>query len=216
MVLIRLYGTVENLNITDTTIAVASNHLGTGWARVGIVAGRLEAGGQILNTNVSNSTIAVHRCLSSIGGIVGYSRGWIAGTTVQGVHLEGNGDTGGIAGTNSGVILRQGATYVIRGGQIASNTVRNVSIWHWSVHASRSVGGITGFQTRSATTNNTVNGLIVTVASPNSPAVGGAIGTHDNRYPGAAWSNAITNSTLTTHSIGTVALTNPIGRFLSA
>jgi len=60
--------------------------------------------------SVSDSVINVDRCLSQVGGIVGFGGSRIANSRVSNVELRGNGDMGGVAGRvdslhgNSGIV----------------------------------------------------------------------------------------------------------------
>jgi len=185
----RTNGTIKNLNITNATITLGSNHGGVGRAGVGLVAGRLAghgAGfqGRVDNVSVSYSTIIVDRCLSYVGAIVGLGSGSITNASVYSVSLRGNGDMGGVVGFGYNV-------------SVIASTIHDVAIWHWSVHATRSVGGVVGYLHLGGIHNNEVSGLAVTNNGPNPPAnVGAVVGVQDTRVAaaGRVSGNTVTNA----------------------
>jgi len=185
----RITGIVQNLNIYGARIVVGSNHAGTGWLRAGVVAGGLACRygdgehGRIDNVTVTNATMIVDRCLSQVGGLVGFGRGYVSNSSVIDSELRGNGDMGGLV------------AFVYGQGTVRDSAVSNLTIWHWSVHASRSVGGVVGFQRRGGIHGNTVANLSVTTNGPNPPPIiGGILGVHDLRHPTPRGGYAMDNS----------------------
>jgi len=135
----RLYGNVRNLVMENNRIHVGSNHSGNGWIRAGILAGHVPSAGSgiIHNITLSQSNgVEVHRDRSSIGGLVGGTNGEISDVTVFGMHLRGNGDMGGIAGS-----IWSGR---IENSRFIGSPNRAVMNHHRESN-NRSIGGIVGF-----------------------------------------------------------------------
>jgi len=195
----RLYGSVTNLNIVDARITVGSGHGGTGWLRAGVLAAWAGSSSRISNVHVSDATIIADRCLSQIGGLVGFSRAIIANNTITNLELRGNGDKGGIVG------------FAYSDARTIDNEVSNMVIWHWSVHATRSVGGVAGFQRGGGIHSNTVSGLTITTNGPNPPAiVGGILGVQDMRH-GIPLGGYISGNTVAESTVQGAALTAYVG-----
>ena len=168
-----LGGIVRNLNIYRPVLSVESNHGGAGLLRAGVLAGA--SYGVIENVRIMMYSIGVNRCHSQVGGMVGFNRGRIYGSELRHGTVSGNGDLGGFAGFN------------YWNGRIAGNTALDANIWHWSVHTTRSVGIIAGWQRRGGIYDNFVSSSGITTNGPNPPPTAGAIlGVHDDRH-GAEW-----------------------------
>jgi hypothetical protein len=91
-----LYGTITNLTIYNSSITVSSHHAGSAWLYTGILAGVMESA-TATNIHIHSSSITIHRCLSSTGGITGHLRNsTISNSTVEYTTLSANGDTGGV------------------------------------------------------------------------------------------------------------------------
>jgi len=137
----RNHGLIHRLNITNSNIHFTPHHLNP-WSNIGVVAGVNH--GRIEHTHVTFSHIEVHRANSSIGGIAGRNFGLILYCSIRNTHIQGNGDMGGITGTN------------YRGGRVERCSAYHMEIHYWMSYHRRAVGGIVGWHYRSLMYRNRV------------------------------------------------------------
>gem|GEM_PF-1426736 len=149
-------GTIRNLSLWSVNIDFRPDHANR-WSSVGAVAGVNR--GTIQNAQV-DGRLEVHRAFSALGGIAGENRGTISHSTFgwssSGFpsHLQGNGDMGGIAGTNLG------------GGRIENCLTRNATIYYyWSI-TNRSIGGIVGNNEHSHISSSQVHHTRISYINP--------------------------------------------------
>ncbi|MCL2861002.1 MAG: leucine-rich repeat domain-containing protein [Firmicutes bacterium] len=123
-------GTIMNVHLRDVDIYFIPDHAAS-WSNVGAFAGLNE--GLIWGASSYGGRIGVHRQMSAMGGIAGENRGRIDWVSAHSKYLVGNGDMGGITGTN----LHGGVLYQVR--------LHNSTINHFFVMNNRSIGGIVGY-----------------------------------------------------------------------
>ena len=142
---------IYDLNFYDASIYWDPQHGGSGWIYAGVLAGK--GSGKITNVNTYNCNITVHREQSRYGGLFGRvsDKGEITNCTAYGVHINGNGDSGGLVG------YLYDST--INNCHIKSSSDRRCSIKHYANINQRSVGGICGLSDYgnilNCSTNNT-------------------------------------------------------------
>ncbi len=127
---------IYSLNFYDCSIYMGTQHGGDAFVNAGILAG--SGSGNISNIRSYNCNVTIHRDASRYGGMIGYlsGSGIISNCHAYGIHLYGNGDTGGIVGQLSGTA---------KNCSIAQSSSRRCSIKHYANTSRRSVGGICGF-----------------------------------------------------------------------
>ncbi|MCL2185957.1 MAG: hypothetical protein FWB86_08930 [Treponema sp.] len=128
------YGTIKNVKFNNPQINVGVNHSGNGWIYAGTVCG--QNNGLISDVIAANVQITICRDKSAIGGIAGTSAVSMAVIKNCQVSLSDrfgeNGDTGGIIGQ------------LLVNSKVENCKVIGGTITHYSIGASRSIGGIAG------------------------------------------------------------------------
>ena len=180
----RLYGTISNLTISNSNIYQRPGHTGTGWIRVGILAGCIGRGGTVENVSIIDSTVTVHRNQSEAGGIAGITFGTILDSEVINIEVMSNGDTGGLIGTMDEHSLVKG------------NTVSDAYIRHWHHTSNRSIGGLIGLSRRGDMINNTILNTQIHQRNPGSPNIGVLAGCHRTATVREVSGNVMTSNTL--------------------
>lgn len=165
---------IINVIIDAINISSAEGQHSLPWVNVGGIAG--VNNGMIVDCKVTGSII-VHRSCSNTGGIVGKNTSnGISGcdfgdqSAARSV-IDTNGDAGGIAGYNSGLV-------------IGCNTV-NADIKNYAIQDSRSTGGIVGYCPGGTIKDCTVNNVNVLNRNPSTidhlyPKMGLIVGHLDN------------------------------------
>jgi len=129
------YGQICNLVLTNVNIHHGAHHT-TEWTNVAGIVGENMPSRSIINCTV-RGTIEINRYYGTTGGIVGWNYGRVEGCTFGGPGavstIIGNGDLGGIAGTNHS------------GGVVSWCSTSNAKIRHYLTKANRSTGGIVGY-----------------------------------------------------------------------
>lgn len=134
-------GIVKNLTLANPTVKATQY--------VGAIAGKIMAGGSIIDCKVTGADIYASNNIS--GGVAGQSLGTITGTTFEGKVSSEKGNTGGIVGICSG-----DDTYY----SIISNCSVNAEITHTS---GENAAGVIGKSTSVNVSDCTFSGSIVGV-----------------------------------------------------
>ena len=158
-----------------------------GGNNAGILAGRNESSGLIINSYVRGSTVSSVALL--VGGICGFNNGEIINSYANAM-VTGLGDAGGLVGENQGAISN---SYAMMGSVRITESVRT----------DRAVGGLIAGLFGSGSVRNSYSTAAVSSAATNNDFTGGLIG---NRNPTSLMvSNSYWDSTVNTGLITTAA-----------
>jgi hypothetical protein len=164
-------GKLLNINFMNCSITVGSGHNGKAWVFAGIAVGKQYASAKIINVNVYDSSVTVHRHQSEIGGIAGYSC-HMSNCNVYGVTIYGNGDEGAISGGGIGEIISCHA-YGFKG--------KKTVVKHYATSTTRSVGGIIGYNNEGTVKDCTIQDIAFELEGDVSkPSMGYIVGSQNS------------------------------------
>ncbi|MCL2570435.1 MAG: S8 family serine peptidase [Firmicutes bacterium] len=161
----RVYGSVRNLTITNSNIAIRGDQAGSGWINAGLIAGNVGTNGRIERVRViGTNQVAVYRHQSRSGGISAAAWGTLRINSVTGLFLRGNGNTGGIVGESFHAT-------------IANNNVTGIRVWNQYYGVQRHIGIIVGRNYRSSLSfNNAAGSHVYRQGRENNTLIGGIMG----------------------------------------
>lgn len=138
-------GSVIGLVLHDVSLTSDVDH-DKDWITVGGIAG--QNSGTVSFCTVKGS-IACNRNCASIGGIIGANSGTVGFNSFVGT-VYGNGDMGGIIGTNLA-------------GDVTYNSVTDSFVKHYVVDEARSVGGVVGYCCGGSVASSTVKSTSISI-----------------------------------------------------
>lgn len=132
-------GRIENLKLTDASVDTSTDD-SAGKSYVGLLAGKLDGGSQVVNVEVSGRAAGS----LNVGGLLGFLGGTVTGATAD-VEVSGGNHTGGLIGENYGTVTGSRAVGKVTGsshtgGLIGYNREEGI-VTHSSSAASVDVPG---------------------------------------------------------------------------